>query len=367
MVLLKGAILDYRAQKIINMLRHKGVRCAYNYLWYQLLYAHQGFLAKLLWTRLHPLFVHSPRLLEVEVTTHCPLKCVICEHTYWREESRNMTFEQFRHIVDQFLKLKWIGLTGIGGSFINKDFLKMLEYVKRKDIYVELYDNFSFIDETAANALINLSVDKIFISIDAATKGTYEKIRVGANFDSVIKNIKRLLELRRLNNVPYPELSYHFIINKMNIHEVIEFLDLVKSLTGTESSVIFTRLLHDYAQVKYLTVDIPEALVKQVNERSRKLGIRVGWNANVPTKKPPIAECSFWIMPFIFVTGEVIPCCAGNETNRRDFQKQHSFGNIFQERFIDIWNSRRYKIVRELIHNGNVPTECQDCQVFKTK
>ncbi len=357
--------MDYRVQKILNMLRYKGIRCTYNYLWYQILYAHQGFLAKLLWTKLHPFFVHYPRLLEVEVTTHCPLKCIICEHTYWQEEPKDMSFEQFKHIVDQFPKLKWIGLTGIGESFINKDFIRMLEYVKLKKIYIELYDNFLFIDETAANALVNLSVDKIFISIDAATKDTYEKIRVGANFDTVIKNIKRLLELRRLHNVPYPEISYHFIINKININEVVEFLDLVKSLTGNESSVIFTRLLHDYPEVKHLSVDVPEALVREITRRSSELGIRVGWNANVPIKKPFISECSFWIMPFIFVTGEVIPCCAGNEANRRDYQKKYSLGNIFKNKFNDIWSAKEYDKLRWDIHKGICPKQCNNCLAFK--
>jgi len=359
--------MDYRAEKIFNMLKHKGLRATYNYLWYQVLYAHQGFLAKLLWTRLYPFFVHSPRLVEVEVTTHCPLKCIICEHTYWKEEPHSMSFEQFKHIVDQFPRLKWIGLTGIGESFINKDFLRMLEYVKKKNIYVELYDNFAFIDEKTAKALVDLSIDKIFISMDAATKSTYERIRVGANFDVVIRNIKRLLDLRRLRNTPYPELSYHYIINKVNIDEVIEFPDLVKSITGTESSIIFTRMLHDYPEVKHLAGDIPNALVGKVMNRSRELGIRVGWNANVPTVKPPISDCSFWIMPFIFVTGEVIPCCAGNEANKRDFQKEYSLGNIFQERFANIWNSKRYKSLRESIHKGIVPKVCFDCKSFEVK
>ena len=66
--------------------------------------------------------------MEIEVTTRCNLKCIICEHTYWDEPNRDMSFEQFKGIVDQFPKLKWIGLTGIGESFINKDFMKMLRY-----------------------------------------------------------------------------------------------------------------------------------------------------------------------------------------------------------------------------------------------
>jgi len=359
--------VDYRVKKIINMLRYKGIKCTYNYLWYQILYAHQGFWAKLLWTRLYPLFVHSPRLLEIEVTTHCPLKCVICEHTYWREEPREMSFEQFKQIVDQFPKLKWIGLTGIGESFMNKDFLKMLKYIKSKRIYVELYDNFSFIDKSVAEALVKLSIDKIFISIDAATKVTYEKIRVGANFDKVLENIKRFLSIRKERGIPYPELSYHYIINRLNIDEVIPFVDLVHSLTGKESSIIFTRLLHYYPEIKDIAVDIPPELIMRVMNKSKETGVRIGWNADVPLQKPPASECSYWIMPFIFASGDVIPCCAGNEANKRDLQRKYRMGNIFEDKFADIWNSKNYNILRQFLHKGKIPVQCQDCCVFDTK
>jgi len=356
--------MDYRIRKIINMFRYKGLKCTYNYLWYQIFYAHQGFLANLLWIRCFPFFVHHPRLVEIEVTTRCPLQCPICEHTYWDEKPRDMTFEEFKNIVDQFPKLKWIGLTGIGESFVNRDFLKMLRYVKSKKIYVELYDPFILIDEKNGMELVELGVDKIFISIDAAAKETYEKIRVGANFDKVLDNIKRFLEIRRKKNTPYPELSYHYIINKLNINEVLDFVDLVKSLTGTESSIIFTRMLHCFPEAEVLFVDIPNSLREKVKAKAKETKIRIGWNADTPTYKPPISQCSFWIMPFIFVTGEVIPCCAGNEANRRDFQKKYALGNVFKTSFNEIWYSDRYKNFRKMIHQGKTPIQCRDCPVF---
>lgn len=356
--------MDYKVKKIYNMLRYKGIKCTYNYLWYQLLYAHQGWLANLLWIKGFPYTVHHPRLVEIEVTTRCPLKCPICEHTYWDEPPRDMSFEEFKMIVDQFPKLKWIGLTGIGESFVNKDFIKMLEYVKSKKIYVELYDPFFLIEEKNAGGLVKLGVDKIFVSLDAATKGTYEKIRVGAKFENVIGNIKRFLQIRDSNGSPYPELSYHYIINKLNIGEVIDFIDLVKSITGTDGSIIFTRMLHCFPETKDLFVEIPEYLEKQVKDKARETRVRVSWNADAPAKKPSISQCSLWIMPFIFVTREVIPCCAGNEANKRDSQKEYSLGNIFENSFNDIWNSDKYRDFRRMINQGKVPVQCKDCPPY---
>lgn len=359
--------MDYRLEKIINMLRYKGLKCTYNYLWYQMLYAHQGFLAHFLWTKCFPLFVHQPRLVEIETTTRCPLKCTICEHTFWKEEAREMTFEQFKYAVDQFPKLKWIGLTGIGESFTNKDFLKILRYVKSRRIYVELYDPFFLINEPTARELIDLGIDKIFISLDAATKNTYERVRVGADFDKVINNIKRFLEIRTKRRTPYPELSYHYIINKMNIDEVLPFVDLAKSLTGTESSIIFTRMMHRFTENAGVFTDIPQDLGRQVRKKAEEAGLRIGWNADALENKPHISQCSFWIMPFIFVTGHVIPCCAGNEANKREFQKEYSLGNIFESKFKDIWNSDKYRQFRKMLHRGEVPIQCRDCPPFELR
>jgi len=277
-----------------------------------------------------------------------------------------MSFEQFKYIVDQFPKLKWIGLTGIGESFVNKDFLRMLEYVKSKKIYVELYDNFSFVDEKAAMALVDLGVDKIFISMDAATKPTYERIRVGADFDKVKANIGRFLNFRDKKRTPYPELSFHYIINKLNISEVIPFVDLVKAMTGAESSIIFTRMLHCFPEARDLFVEIPADLGERIREKVKETGIRIGWNADASPIKLPISQCSFWIMPFIFVTGEVIPCCAGNEANNRDYQKKFSLVNVYEQSFKDIWNSDRYRNFRKAVRQGKVPPQCRDCPPFDT-
>lgn len=167
----------------------------YKYFWPRIFYSNftRNLSSKILRTfNLYPF----PSCIEVEVTTKCGLKCIMCEHSYWKEPSIDMSFEQFKSIVDQFPTLAWIGLTGIGESFLNPDFMKMLRYVKSKSITVELYDNFNFTTKDMIKELVDLGVERIYVSLDAATKETYKKIRVGANFEKVIENVKTLLEYK---------------------------------------------------------------------------------------------------------------------------------------------------------------------------
>jgi MoaA/NifB/PqqE/SkfB family radical SAM enzyme len=290
----------------------------------------------------------------------------MCEHTYWQEPQRDMTFEEFKYILHQFPRLRWIGLTGIGESFLNKDFIKMLAYAKSKSLLVEIYDNFSLIDQKIADELIRLKIDSVYASIDAASKDTYEKIRLGGDFGRVIENVRYFIEAKKLNGAPLTAFNFHYIVSKINLYEMLPYLELVHTLSkGDNLTVQFTRLLHSYKEIEDLFVEIPEELISKVENKARNLGITLSWNANTRNQKPTAKNCIEWTMPFIFVSGDVVPCCAGNEANRRDFQKVHSLGNIFEKKFKKIWYGEQYKELRGNLSQGRFPAACKDCCLYR--
>ena len=356
-------LLISKFKRILFLLKHKGIKYTYNFIYFHIFFGTKNpFLIKLLYW-LEP----YPSYLEIEVTTKCNLRCIMCEHTYWDEPNKDMSFEEFKGIVDQFPKLKWIGLTGIGESFINKDFMRMLKYVKLKNVFVELYDNFYFIDEKTARELIEIGVDKIFISLDASTKETYEKIRIGSNFERVANNIKNLIRLKEEMKSYFPEISFHYIVNKLNLPEVPQYIELVYSLTkGKKITIQFTRMLHEFKETKDLFTEIPEEIIEKTNKKAKGMNINLSWNADVPQSKPPISKCTEWTMPFIFVTGHVIPCCAGNEAGDRIGQKETALGNVFEQSFKEIWYGRKYRSLRKMLSQGKLPLACKDCCLYNT-
>lgn len=355
--------LASKIKRVLFLWKKKGFQYAWNYAHIHILFGTKNFFLIRLLYWLEP----YPPYLEIEVTTRCNLKCVFCERTYWQEANRDMSFEEFRSIINQFPKLKWIGLTGIGESFLNKDFLKMMRYVKSKNIYVELYDNFYLITKETADELIDIGIDKLFISLDAATKETYEKIRVGSNFDRVIENLRYFFARKKEKNGYFPEIAFHFIVNKFNIGEIPRYLDLVRSLTGgKKEDVQITRMLHNFKEVDYLFTEIPPEIIETTNQKAKIMDIDISWSADVPQEKPVMSNCTEWIMPFIFATGHVVPCCAGNEAGQRSFQKETALGNIFEKSFKDIWRGPKYKALRETLKRGGVPLSCQNCCLYRT-
>ncbi|MFZ3168264.1 MAG: radical SAM protein [Candidatus Methanoperedens sp.] len=362
-----GKLSLYKIECLWYLLTKKGMKSARNCLEVFLFSRESGLgLLDPILSRF-PALIPYPSMIEIEVTTRCNFKCVMCEHTYWNIQEKDMSFEEFKQIIDNFPKLKWVGLTGIGESFINKDYLDMLRYVKEKSIFVELFDSLMLVNEKKAKELVEMCVDKIIISMEGATKETYEKNRVGSNFDIVVRNIRNLIRIKKELKSPIPELWTHFIITKMNIHEMPAFVELIHSFGENEIKGIFFSKLLPFAEVKNIETDIPADIREATVEKAKELGIYASWNENVITDQP-IKNCVRWTEPFIKVEGFVQPCCAMNEMGeeKRNYIVRNSFGNVFKENFQDIWNSEAYRNHRDMIHNNEVPEICRGCRVYMT-
>ncbi|MBF0319742.1 MAG: SPASM domain-containing protein [Nitrospirae bacterium] len=355
-------------RRIWAAFKYKGFRYAWNYLHFHLFwYTRHPLITKILY-----LLDSYPQYLEVEVTTRCNLRCIQCEHTYWHEPGIDMPFDKFKHIIDQFPRLKWIGLTGIGESFMHKDFLNMLEYVKKKHAIVELFDTFYFIDETVARRLIEINIENFFVSLDGATKETYEALRVGSDFKRVTENVRTFFRIKKEMGSFFPEMNFHYIINKLNCGEVSRYVELVAELSGARPSggddvtIFFSQMLHRFKESDELFIKVPEETIAEAIEAGKRHGVKITWNPDVPTDKPPMNNCVEWTMPFIFATGDVIPCCSGNEANRRDFQRETALGNIFTQSFKEIWRGQRYKNLKTMLKTGQCPPPCSNCCVYKS-
>lgn len=314
--------------------------------------------------------------IEVEVTTRCYLRCVMCEHTFFPPEylNQDLTFEQFKALVDSVPKLKWINLTGEGSSFLNKDFMDMVRYAKGKGLYVDFSHDFLYMPTYIARELIELGVERIYVSIDAVTKETYEKIRVGSNFDKVVNNIKRFVELKRELKSPLPELCFRMTFFKDNIHEVENLIGLIHSFgtredLGDEPSVNIVGLL-EFEETKGWVREIDPWVVERTNLYAKLYGFKMYWShpSHDENKKPPLDYCTFWSEPYIMIGGYVLPCCAILMSNRRPFLERYAFGNINRQSLREIWNSLRFKAFRRLVTNPHdqVPILCAGCRTFNT-
>lgn len=365
--------LTHKLKLLSHFIVERRFREIYNMFWVYPLWWNRR-IASLLLNNIFPklgidLF---PPFLEIEPTTACNLRCVCCEHTYWKEPSKNMTFEQYKKIMDDFGKPKWLGLTGIGSSYLNKDYHKMMAYAKSKGTIIEVFDHFShFKNEDQIRELIEIGPDFQFISIYGASKKSFEKVCVGSNFDKILSNLKTFVRLKKEMKKRFPILNFHFIVTKESKDEILDFIDLIGSLNTEIGEILVTPMLHTYKEATKYAVEINEDYVNRVKQRANKYGIPITINMTAKKEaeglkeKPAIKCCKEHIMPFIFVTGHVTPCCGQNEANAREWQKKLSLGNAIEQPFREIWYSKRYKEMRRQIRNNECPKECRLCPAYE--
>jgi len=310
-----------------------------------------------------------PVMLEVEVTTACNLRCTMCERTYWDEPARHLSYEAFIRILDQFPGLRWIDITGIGEGLCHPRYLDMVREIKRRGIFLELYDPFVLWTPAVTDRMLDCGLNRIQPSVDAATKETYEKIRVGATWDVMLNNLRYLFREKERRGVRLPVVHFHYIVQRDNIHEMPAFVALVRSLAGRQRvGVQFTEILHAFPEIRALQTSITPERVAEVEEMGRAKGVEVWWNRNVATRpKADMRRCSLWLMPFIFGDGTVVPCCGLNESNARNRQWATGLGNIKEQPFGEIWEGERYQRMRRELRQGRVPAPCRGCPVFEAQ
>ncbi len=103
---------------------------------------------------------------------------------------------------------------------MNKDIFKMVAYLKSKEVYVLFNSNAILLKTDVQKKLIESSLDEYRVSIDAATQGTYLKMRGVSKFDEVIGNIREFIDLKKSSGVKSPEVSLWFVGTKENIWEL---------------------------------------------------------------------------------------------------------------------------------------------------
>src|SRR5919106_4585322 len=168
----------------------------------------------------------SPRSIQIECTTRCNLKCTMCEISYWTEPGGDLQAENLRKVVEHVPGLKRVDLTGIGEALMNRGFFDTLRFLKSRGLYVTLNDNFTLMTEEAARRMGELGVVQIFLSLDGATKETYERIRIGANFEKVVANAKRLIQIKRQMRKKRPEMKINVVVCSTNYRELPAIIEL---------------------------------------------------------------------------------------------------------------------------------------------
>lgn len=172
----------------------------------------------------------KPRLLLLETDHSCNIRCFSCREEVYVVE--NEFYENFtQRVIENFLEHpKRIVLSGNGEVFASKYAKRIIEHkncVDKTEISI-LSNGLAFNEHNWNKYLSKYKTVNANISLDAATEETYNKLRRGSNWETVLKNMKFLSGKKKQGIIKYFQIN--FVAQKDNVHELKQFVELGKKL-----------------------------------------------------------------------------------------------------------------------------------------
>lgn len=159
-----------------------------------------------------------PQTIVVETTNVCNLRCIHCPQGQGYPDmphyhAEYMTWDVYTTMIDEIAENTYtlVRFAPAGEALVHPQFIDQIAYAKKKGIKPlnlttnaltldnpAIEDGVRLPDKTILERLVDLGLDVIDISLDAATKEPYERIRLRSNYHRVWANIHRLLHYREV-------------------------------------------------------------------------------------------------------------------------------------------------------------------------
>ena len=304
-----------------------------------------------------------PSQIRLDLCTVCQLRCRSCYMVTEPEKVKNgcgigyLKFKDFKKFIDLNPHIREIEYSNSGEIFLNPDFAKIIEYAHSKGIIQHARNgvNLNYLSDEQAEALVKYNFDSITVSLDGASQETYEKYRVGGNFQAVINNIKKIVSYKKLYNSFYPVINWKYIVMGINEKDIVKAKELAPTL-GIDSFYFKTAWNNDFPIIDKDFVR-RETGIQEFNIFSSPLEQLEEYNNCVNQW----FYCDYlWSAPQINWDGQVLGCCCNFTEN---------FGkNALNKSLIKTLNLQKIIYAKTMIQgiapaSKNIP--CYNCFVYR--
>lgn len=294
---------------------------------------------------------YYPTIMDIENTQRCNYKCVMCIR--FPEQRKDLTFEEFKKIIDEQFGLMEVKIQGVGEPLLNKDFFKMVDYAKKKWLWVRTTTNGSLLHvNDNYKKLVDSKIHDINISIDGATKDLYESIRVGGRFERIEENCRLINEYN--NKVKKTTIRAWVLLQKKNQHQFFYFPQFFSNLGFKE--VCYSFAMHNYGKegnnTEMIGLDYSNKQLRKLFQICDDVGIKLTFFFH-----PQFDNKNFCRIPFkrIYITTDshILPCCYIANPEVIDFGHYSSFKEIWFDKYVKFRSGSK--------NQDSLPHFCKQC------
>jgi MoaA/NifB/PqqE/SkfB family radical SAM enzyme len=189
----------------------------------------------------------GPLQIGLSCDPRCNIRCIMCSAIKNPNRDGALIRKALKGVNHFLPSVKRIKMLGDGEVFVvpeARNFLLNFNSKKYPDTTFLLHTNGLLFTPRIWEKIKHIKIDWIVVSIDAATKKTYEKIRVGGKWDVLVKNLNFLV--KKYNEGLIQELIICMTVMKSNHREMTEFAEMGKKL-GV-ASTYFSPVIGDYGE-----------------------------------------------------------------------------------------------------------------------
>ena len=290
-----------------------------------------------------------PPIMMIEPTNICNLKCPMCPsgNGDMKRDMGKLDYENFKKVIDETGKyIIQVQLWNQGEPFINRSFLKFITYAHNQGIMTQTSTNGHYIRTDAdAEALVNSGLDQLIFSMDGTSKESYEKYRVGGNFDLVLDTLERIARAKQTLKSDTPLVELQFIIFKHNQNEIDRIIGLCKKFNLNRLSFKTAQVYNHEQAVQFLPDDTDMMRYEIDGDHYKMKGEVKNWCKRL------------WLNSTVNWDGAVAPCCFDKDAD-------YSPGNVFDpdRSFSEIWRNRKYQDFRRTVMTDRASIAmCTNC------
>ena len=220
---------------------------------------------------------------------------------------------------------------------------------------IGLHTNGMLLDQNLAPDLIDRGVNWLSISMDGATKSTFESIRRGSRFETIVENVRNTVNYGKKNRPGEVQFTILFTMRESNIRELPDLVRLAGDL-GIDNVVVGGLILYDTGEFRVVPADVLEPVYREARHVGSELGVSLSLQSSRPFRQP---HCHFLQEMFVHVSGAVTTCCFRKAGKPEE--PKHILGNVTHTPLLEIWNSARCIELRRKVMAGDFPEGCATC------
>lgn len=334
-----------------------------------------------------PVVKSFPLDVSISITGKCNANCRFCNYVHGADDNRHY------FCLDHIKKMTWlkyakkVGLGGgVGEPLLHPHFLPIFKYLKstHPHLKIRVISNGILLKNEICEAFVG-NLHRLRISLNAATKESWENLMQTRGFERVCQGISTLARLKREKRTRYPEIILTMVACRENIREVVKFAELAHELGAQGvnyshfSKSVMNSCKMEMDSSLYFAKEEADLWLGRAEQRAKQLGLRVFdrplpfaqeekgyfWgerSANVSEK------CSFpWQTCYFGRSrkGRNSPlmgfCCSGVES-----KIEYDASRLDEESFRKLWNHSYLQYFRKTANHGKDQIKNPICTFCKT-